>query len=363
MDLVKSISLFYKEGKSDKEYRIFIEPKGSKYLVTFAYGRRGNSLTNGKKTENPVSLEEATEIYDKLVHKQRLKGYSEEEGAIPYVGSDKEERITGVLPQLLNNVEEEGLEKLFADNTYCMQEKKDGKRILLRKTDEKLEAINRKGLLVGFPSGLEIAAKLINEDFILDGELIGDKFWVFDVLEFRGFNSLIMHYPYKQRNSILTSLFNGQSNIKDIQLLETYTTSVTKRTAFKIIKEQGGEGVVFKKMDAEYKPGRPSSGGTQLKFKFVQMATCIVLGPGPKGKRSVEIGLYDKDGEIAPVGKVTVLPNFSVPKKGSLIEVKYLYYNPGGALYQPIFCGKREDKDKPDKISSLKAKQAIEEEE
>ena len=73
-------------------------------------------------------------------------------------------------------------------------------------------------------------------------------------------------------------------------------------------------------------------------------------------KRSVEVGVAEGDG-VRSVGKVTVLPNFPVPGVGAFIEARYLYYYEGGSLYQPIYCGERDDKTAPDSLDSLKRKQ------
>mgnify|MGYP002138105702 CR=1 FL=1 len=63
-----------------------------------------------------------------------------------------------------------------------MQEKYDGKRILIRITNNQVVASNRKGLSVGIPSELEQELSKL-EDCVLDGELIGSNYYVFDLLE------------------------------------------------------------------------------------------------------------------------------------------------------------------------------------
>jgi len=64
---LQSASLYFHEGNSNKEYHAAIEPRNEGYIVTFAYGRRGNTLTTGTKTSHPVSLAEATKVFDKLI--------------------------------------------------------------------------------------------------------------------------------------------------------------------------------------------------------------------------------------------------------------------------------------------------------
>jgi len=56
---VRSASLYYREGSSDKEYHASIEPAGPRFVVNFAYGRRGSTLNTGTKTNVPVEFEAA----------------------------------------------------------------------------------------------------------------------------------------------------------------------------------------------------------------------------------------------------------------------------------------------------------------
>jgi bifunctional non-homologous end joining protein LigD len=354
------VALFYNEGTADKEYHVHLTNENDGWYVRFEYGRRGSSLTAGIKM-SAATKEAATEVFTQLVHSKKLKGYCEEEGQAPYVGSDKENKITGVLPQLLNNIEEEDLDEYFNDPNYCMQEKKDGKRILFRRSNGIIEAINRKGLLVGFPEAIAQSLGKVKKDFLFDGELIGEIIWLFDCLEYA--NTDVRNKPYEERYDILSSVISTLDvEGSCIRLVASSIGTSSKKIAFKAFKEKGVEGVVFKKFDAPFKPGRPSSGGDQLKFKFTNMCTCRVAGPTKKGKRSVYIQMLDGK-TLVDVGKVTVLPNFDIPKTGMLVEVQYLYRHVHGALYQPVYLGVRDDIDKPDQVKTLKVKEGIDEDE
>ena len=82
---ITSISLHCCEGSSDKVYQAAIEPKNDGYIVTFAYGRRGNTLNTGTKTDAPLPLETATKVYNKLVVSKLAKGYQPDgKSAAPY---------------------------------------------------------------------------------------------------------------------------------------------------------------------------------------------------------------------------------------------------------------------------------------
>src|SRR5262249_5772544 len=50
---------------------------------------------------------------------------------------------SGLLPQLLNPIDEKEAARLIADIAWLMQEKKDGHRMLIRKTGDTIQAINR----------------------------------------------------------------------------------------------------------------------------------------------------------------------------------------------------------------------------
>src|SRR5437762_9940453 len=142
-----NITLYYREGPSDKIYQVSLEPKGDGFVVNFAFGRRGSTLNTGTKTSSPVDYETAKKTYDKLVREKAAKGYTPGEDGTPYQHTDKEQQVSGIRPQLLNPIEEEEVNRLIKDSKWCMQEKKDGKRVLLKKEGSTVTGINRKGLV------------------------------------------------------------------------------------------------------------------------------------------------------------------------------------------------------------------------
>jgi hypothetical protein len=60
-------------------------------------------------------------------------------------------------------------------------------------------------------------------------------------------------------------------------------------------------------------------------------------------QRSVQIGMKNAAGEMVPTGNVTIPSNYVIPPAGAVVEVSYLYYNPGGAFEQPTYLGPRND--------------------
>src|ERR1035438_1647402 len=102
---LENVTLYYREGTSDKVYQCQIEQAGERFVVNFAYGRRGSTLNTGTKTNVPVEYGDAKRIFDKLVKEKQGKGYTQGQDATPYQHTDKQP--SGLLPQLLNSIEAE----------------------------------------------------------------------------------------------------------------------------------------------------------------------------------------------------------------------------------------------------------------
>jgi len=334
---MEKITLYFKSGSSDKVYQASIEAQDGRFVVNFAYGRRGATLQTGTKTSTPVDYEAAKAIYDKLVKEKTGKGYIPGEGGTPYQNTEK--RHTGILPQLLNPIEEADLSRLIRDPAWWMQEKLDGRRLLIQKHDGIVTGINKLGFTVGIPSTIEEAAKIFRQDFIIDGEIVGEVFHAFDLLSVDGM--LVTASAYTDRYlHLIKLLFTGQQN--QIKLVESTYMPKQKQEMLDRLKQEGTEGVVFKNLLAPYTPGRPASGGTQFKFKFCESASFIV--GKVNGKRSVSLKLFDGT-ELVSVGNVTIPPNKQIPKPGDIVEVKYLYAFKGGSVFQPVYQSSRDDID------------------
>ena len=352
----KSTSLYYREGSSDKEYHVRLEPKHDGFVVNIAYGRRGSTLSTGTKTSAPVDYDAALITFDKLVKEKKAKGYTEGAEGTPYQHSDKANQVSGLVPQLLNAIDEAEVARLVSNPSWAMQEKKDGRRMLLRKTGSIIEGINKKGLVVAVPEPIVQTAHALKGDFILDGEAIGDRLHAFDLLSRNG-TDLREHSCRNRYGALLTLL--GSVRSSHISYVDCWTDSLDKASWLHTLKEQKAEGVVFKLWNAPYKAGRPNSGGSQLKYKFVATLSAVVTKVN--AQRSVGLSLLNHEG-WQPVGNVTIPANHSVPPVGAVVEVRYLYAVPDGSLYQPVYLGVRHDVEPHEcVVSQLKFKRDEEE--
>jgi bifunctional non-homologous end joining protein LigD len=309
-----------------------------KFIVNFAYGRRGSTLNTGTKTATPVDLDQATKIFTKLVNEKKAKGYTEGENGTPYQHSEKEAQVSGLLPQLLNPIDEDEVDRLINDPTWCMQVKMDGKRILLQKQGAAIHGINRKGLLVGLPSSIIHCAAGISGDLVIDGECVGDVLYAFDLLMIGG--ESVNNNPYRERLALLSEMLEAVDSAH-IALIQTAYFPHEKAKLRSDLQSQKKEGVVFKRLDAPYTPGRPNTGGTQLKHKFYATASFIVASIN--AKRSVALQLWNGN-IVVPAGNVTIPSNQAIPEVGAIIEARYLYaFKESGSVYQPTYLGVRED--------------------
>jgi bifunctional non-homologous end joining protein LigD len=339
-----TISLYYKEGSSDKVYNVAIEAKNNGWVVNFQYGRRGAALMSGTKTKSPVNFDKAVKIMSLLVVEKQAKGYTLDTSGKAFMHTDKE--ATGIYPQLLLPVDEDQAKALLEDDNYVLQEKFDGHRKMIQKIGNKVKGINRKGYTVDLPPDVVDEVKAIDSVAeILDGEQIGDFIYVFDMP--------VTGKTFSERYAHLVALF-GAADFRQMKLVASVEGTLAKKRMYASLFKANREGVVFKHKDSLYTPGKVKSAHTQYKYKFYETASFIVTGINDKA--SVQIAVK-ADNAILPVGNVTIPPNYKMPFAGDVIEVRYLYAYPGGSIYQPVYLGKRSDIDESEcTVDQLKYK-------
>lgn len=331
-----SIRLFFRNGVSDKEYHIAIaEASGGLYVVNFANGRRGGTLTAGAKTQVPVTIEDAIKVYHKLLKEKTAKGYTPDGEGTPFSMTENKGKLSGLIPQLLTPTLE--AEQYLTNPDFCLQEKHNGKHVMARVLDGVVTASNKLGLIIPIPQENERNLSAL-PDCEVDGELVGTRFFLFDLLSLRGHD--LRHREYVDRFALLLALV---PTFKDVSLcvVETAWSEESKRASYVDLVANNREGVVFKRWNAPSTPGRPASGGNQFKVKFYATASFIVADLN--AKRSIKLSLNDSNGGLVSVGNCTIPPNKAVPPIGSIVEIRYLYAHVGGSIVQPTYIEERDD--------------------
>jgi len=344
MNTITKVNLFFKEGSSDKEYGLQLVEATGGYLVNFQYGRRGSTLTPGTKTPTPVDLATAQKIYDKKLKEQLSKGYKpgDDTGTYISVAGIPEAKDIIFLPQLLNDIEESDIEKYLRDDKWGGQEKKDGHHQAFHKKSGKIIVSNKKGTAIGFPEALKKAIKT-DQDLTVDAESIGEVFHAFDLIE--GMGQDLRNLSYEDRYTTLKGMFKmGIFDNKNIVLVPLAIGYAEKKAMYDKLKAEKREGMVFKRLDAKHTSGRPASGGNMLKCKFYAELSARVAA-GREGKRSFGLELLDEKGVWIKMGNCTVPPDKNIPAVSQIVEIRYLYANVGGSLYQPFFKELRDDVD------------------
>jgi bifunctional non-homologous end joining protein LigD len=336
-----SVILRYSGGSSDKAYQLEIAAVEGGYSVLYANGRWGGSMNMGFKTKAPVTWPEARKICNSQLMEKLGKGYQPTTGTHLELGAAAAQRAahdqtrSGQVPQLLNAIEAPQLESMLTDPNYFAQEKHDGERRLLFVENGEVRGGNRLG-------GFGLVPRPVVEDILklgrtltLDGELVGNRYHAFDLLALDGQD--YRHAPAADRARLLATLDLGGA----VMVSPTEFTTAGKNALHTYVMENNLEGMVFKHVDAPYAPGRPSNGGSWLKFKNWQSLSAAVGAINEQ--RSVGLSLLQDDGNWVGVGNVTVPANQPIPEIGDVVEIRYLYAFEGGSLFEPTLLGKRND--------------------
>lgn len=350
-----STFLHFQDGHSDKVYNVFlvaasgyIHNKNEVFDVTFEYGRRGSTLQTGTKSSS-VDLIKATKMYNKIIGEKKAKGYQDISGFSTghTLTSGPRKKDSGINLMLLNEIEEDEVEKYLEDDRYLMQEKMDGERRAILVTPNLVTGVNRKGQEVPLPNKLADDLQFTTfgfVDFVLDGEQIGDEYYAFDLLAANKSNQRYNACAFRLEN-LQTIIESG--NYQFVHFVKPATTYAEKMKLIEKLRENDKEGVVFKFKEGAYIPGKHTGKNIaalmQLKFKFYDTASFIVIAQNDQ--RSVQIGvsLQNDTDKILPVGNVTIPVNFKVPNPDAIVEVRYLYAYRGGSVYQPVYLGERND--------------------
>ncbi|MDQ3335339.1 MAG: WGR domain-containing protein [Myxococcota bacterium] len=352
---IKSIELFFQEGSSDKVYNAEIVKDGDAYTVKCAWGRRGSSLQEGSKAVR-VPLAQAHKKFDSLVREKTGKGYqaiSEEvqpAAVAPPEGEGSGSKVTGkrarvgVKAQLAESIDDEGaLDRILADDDIVAQQKLDGERVLVH-VGEELLVTNREGQKKSLDVSQFSGLSYLPHGTILDGELLGREYWLFDVLAFAGED--VKQRGYLERYEILDGEVEPALT-GDMRILPVAVGKKAKQKLHDKLRAANAEGLILKDREAPYSPGARSA--AMRKFKFLKSADVVIL---ENAGNAYLMAVYDGK-QLFECGKVFAGTTNASRKaldaalargERPVCEVKYLYATDDHQLFQPVFVNTRTDK-------------------
>jgi bifunctional non-homologous end joining protein LigD len=215
----------------------------------------------------------------------------------------------------------------------------DGEHGIIKKEGSKIVAANKQGLEKSLPRSVEEAIQSLSYDVTLDGELIGGRFYVFDILQDQ--DTDCRSFTYKTRYERLRKIFPDYQ-LGSLHLVPAVWSTSAKSAMFTKLKAEDREGIVFKRMDTPWSEGRPEVGGNMIKCKFWASLSAIVSEEETGKSSFVSYVLDAKTGERVDLGRCSALGKV-MPKAGDVVELKYLYCHKGGKLIQQSLLGIRDD--------------------
>ncbi|MGB8644455.1 MAG: RNA ligase family protein [Anaerolineae bacterium] len=349
-ELPLSVRLFNKQPGHNKFYDMALKREGPGWIVMATYGAIGGNATPWPIVQNPAPYPKAYEAYVKKLKEQiEKKSYTTnadgvtrvtwqaalgETTAVPAIQLEPEKELSTWNPVLLRDAAEAQLGSLIASPDWVAQEKMDGIRLSLVVDGQTVRGINRTGYYRPIPESLVELGRKLPQSCQLDGELIGETYYVFDVLKIGEVD--LRRRPYSERWAQAQQLVAGTGMI----FVPVAETPEGKQALLNRLQVARAEGVVFKLKSASYIPGRSAQ---YLRWKFVKELDAVVSGLNDKKSASLKL----RDGETwREVGNVTCAGK--APEVGQVVTVRYLNCKRGGSLYQPRIVGVRTDKSDQD---------------
>jgi bifunctional non-homologous end joining protein LigD len=252
-----------------------------------------------------------------------------------------------LLPQLAQAAEITDLDHFLKDDRWVIEQKLDGNRLLLMSPDMDMPptALTRAGTIYSkrLPKSI-VDYRFPTGEWILDGELVGDTYWVFDLLKIPSGGSGsgdLTCTPLSSRRVMLEQLL--QVIRHPFRIVPQAQTADEKIALAARSLQDNFEGLLLKNAMSKYAPGARNS--DWLKLKYVVTADVVVLAVRDDGKESLKLGLYH-GGVMTEVGRCSLIGKEKRGKVsvGDVIEVRYLYTGAGGRLYQPTMLRIRNDK-------------------
>lgn len=237
------------------------------------------------------------------------------------------------------------LDQFLNSDHWAMEQKLDGHRVLIHVIDGQPIPVSRKGEVRRVPDHVFDAFHTTSfmGHWAFDGELLDGFFHVYDLPLVP--KLITPGDRYFERRRVLDNLFT-MFKAEGVRLLPWSLSVMEKVTLVGAVKAMNGEGLMLKRLDGLYHPGKRTE--AMLKCKFRSEIDCVVKELKRHGKDNMVLVVY-RDGEEVEVGECTALagdgPKIQV---GDVVCVTYLYATADNRLFQPTLPRIRTDKDPKD---------------
>ena len=225
------------------------------------------------------------------------------------------------------------------DPNYAVQQKFDGKRIMLHIERSSITAHNREGLTCTVSPHIIAEARQFAPiaPIIFDGEWIRETktLHAFDLLEINGTD--IRPWKFIDRNNQLVSTLKARPS--SIQMVRTEFEQAGKIALLEEIHARNLEGIVLKRIDSPYRTDRQPD---QFKHKFTVVSSFVITKKNEKD--SVALGLFNDKGQLIHCGNVKIRNKHFRVNEGMVIDVRYLHaFRDSNHVYQPRMVAIRDD--------------------
>jgi len=218
---------------------------------------------------------------------------------------------------------ESAVQKLL-DPNYAVQQKFDGKRIILHIERASVTAYNRSGLVCSVSPNILAEARR----FSIIAPLTFDSEWIsatkslhaFDILDIDGTD--IRDWQFTDRITQLHATIKA-AQTQSIHAARTEFSETGKVSLLQEIHARNLEGIALKKIDAPYRVDRQPD---QFKHKFTTVSSFLIINRNTK--ESVTIGLFDNKGKLINCGDVKIRSKHFKVKEGMIVDVRYAHAFP-----------------------------------
>ena len=203
-------------------------------------------------------------------------------------------------------------------HTWVYEVKVDGYRCLVGKDHSAVKLWSRRGNLFNqdFP-GLARACAALPADTLVDGEVVAldqqgrmffnllqhrrsqasaIRFYAFDLLVYKGHSTI--NLEISERHDLLAQALANVDG--DVQLMQRFETGPGE--LIRAAKRLGFEGIIAKRRDSHYEPGKRS--GAWVKYKINQGQELVIGGYTPGHPFDAVIVGYYRDGQLIYAAKV-----------------------------------------------------------